>query len=167
MAAAEPVEKSKKLLKLTVSLGGDVTRTIFAGIKTAYDPATLVGRLIVVCINLAPREIKGVGSAKEWSWERERGTRKCSSSARMQERSRGTDCIEECFELVRVWRFASFGGRARQAPRVAALPANGMHSARLCLRVSGSSSSPQFPYGHEAPRSNIRSPSPPHCVMKP
>jgi methionyl-tRNA synthetase len=59
--AAEPVEKSKKLIKLTVSLGGDVTRTIFAGIKTAYDPATLVGRLIVVCINLAPREIKGVG----------------------------------------------------------------------------------------------------------
>ena len=59
--AAEPVEKSKKLIRLTVSLGGDVRRTIFAGIKTAYDPATLVGRLIVVCVNLAPREMKGVG----------------------------------------------------------------------------------------------------------
>ena len=51
-------EKSKKLIRLTVSLGGDVRRTIFAGIKTAYDPATLVGRLTVVVANLAPRKMK-------------------------------------------------------------------------------------------------------------
>ena len=61
---AEEVPKSKKLLKLTVSLGGDLQRTIFAGIKTAYDPQKLIGRLIVVCINLAPREMKGVGVSK-------------------------------------------------------------------------------------------------------
>jgi methionyl-tRNA synthetase len=55
---AEGVAKSDKLVKLTVTLGGDVQRTIFAGIKTAYDPATLVGRLIIVVANLAPRKMR-------------------------------------------------------------------------------------------------------------
>ncbi len=53
---AEEVPKAKKILKLTVSLGGDERRTIFAGIKTAYaEPEKLVGRLIVVVANLAPK----------------------------------------------------------------------------------------------------------------
>lgn len=55
--AAEEVPKAKKLLKLTLSLGGDEQRTVFAGIKSAYDPATLVGRLVVCVANLAPRQM--------------------------------------------------------------------------------------------------------------
>ena len=46
------------MLKLTVSLGGGTTRTIFAGIKAAYTPEALVGRLVVVVANLAPRKMK-------------------------------------------------------------------------------------------------------------
>ena len=55
---AEEVPEARKLLKLTVSLGGDVTRTVFAGIKGFHDPAKLVGRLVVVVGNLAPRQMK-------------------------------------------------------------------------------------------------------------
>jgi methionyl-tRNA synthetase len=54
--AAEDVPKAKKIIKLTVTLGGDDRRTVFAGIKTAYgDPTTLVGRLIVIVANLAAK----------------------------------------------------------------------------------------------------------------
>lgn len=56
--AAEGVANSDKLVKLTVTLGGDVQRTIFAGIKSAYDPATLIGRLVIVVANLAPRKMR-------------------------------------------------------------------------------------------------------------
>ncbi|HBB75785.1 MAG TPA: methionine--tRNA ligase, partial [Planctomycetaceae bacterium] len=56
--AAEEVPEAKKLLRLTVSLGGDATRTVFAGIKGFHDPASLVGRLVVVVANLAPRQMK-------------------------------------------------------------------------------------------------------------
>lgn len=55
---AEHVPEAKKLLKLTVSLGGDNTRTVFAGIKAAYDPEALVGRLVIVVANLKPRAMK-------------------------------------------------------------------------------------------------------------
>jgi methionyl-tRNA synthetase len=54
---ASVVESSKKLLQLRVSLG-DVERTIFAGIRGSYEPEALVGRLIVVVANLAPRKMK-------------------------------------------------------------------------------------------------------------
>jgi methionyl-tRNA synthetase len=57
IARAEHVEGADKLLKLTLDLGGS-TRTVFAGIKSAYDPATLEGRLAVVVANLAPRTMK-------------------------------------------------------------------------------------------------------------
>ena len=56
--AAEEVPEAKKLLKLTISLGGDVTRTVFAGIKGFHEPSSLVGRLVVVVANLAPRQMK-------------------------------------------------------------------------------------------------------------
>jgi len=56
--AAEEVPEAKKLLKLTVGLGGDQRRTVFAGIKGFHDPAALVGRLVVVVANLAPRQMK-------------------------------------------------------------------------------------------------------------
>jgi methionyl-tRNA synthetase len=47
-----------KLVKLTVTIGGGVTRTIFAGIKAAYRPEDLEGRLVVIVANLAPRTMK-------------------------------------------------------------------------------------------------------------
>jgi methionyl-tRNA synthetase len=55
---AEHVAEAQKLLKLTLSLGGDTTRTVFAGIKQAYEPEKLVGRLVIVVANLAPRKMK-------------------------------------------------------------------------------------------------------------
>jgi methionyl-tRNA synthetase len=54
---AEPVEGADKLLALTLDLG-DGTRNVFAGIKSAYDPAELPGRLTVVVANLAPRKMR-------------------------------------------------------------------------------------------------------------
>ncbi len=54
---AEAVPEADKLLKLTVDIG-DETRTVFAGIKSAYKPEDLEGRLTVVLANLAPRKMK-------------------------------------------------------------------------------------------------------------
>jgi methionyl-tRNA synthetase len=54
---AEAVAGAEKLLKLTLDLGSE-TRTVFAGIKSAYDPDSLKGRLTVVVANLAPRRMK-------------------------------------------------------------------------------------------------------------
>lgn len=54
---AEPVEGADKLLRLTLDLG-DEKRTVFAGIKSAYDPADLEGRLAVAVANLAPRKMR-------------------------------------------------------------------------------------------------------------
>jgi methionyl-tRNA synthetase len=45
-------------LKLTVSLGGSDRRTVFAGIKSAYEPEQLEGRMVVIVANLAPRKMK-------------------------------------------------------------------------------------------------------------
>ena len=58
IANAEHVEGAEKLLKLTLDLGPLGTRQVFAGIKSAYDPATLVGRHTVMVANLAPRKMK-------------------------------------------------------------------------------------------------------------
>ena len=54
---AEHVEGADKLLKLTLDLGAE-TRTVFAGIKSAYEPERLIGRLTVMVANLAPRKMK-------------------------------------------------------------------------------------------------------------
>lgn len=54
---AEPVEGADKLLALTLDVG-DSRRQVFAGIKAAYDPASLVGRHVVVVANLAPRKMR-------------------------------------------------------------------------------------------------------------
>ena len=56
--SAEDVPDARKLLKLTLSLGGDERRTVFAGIKAAAQPQQLVGRLVVMAANLAPRKMK-------------------------------------------------------------------------------------------------------------
>ena len=55
---AEHVEGADKLLKLTLDIGEEKPRQVFGGIKSAYDPATLVGRLTVMVANLAPRKMK-------------------------------------------------------------------------------------------------------------
>jgi len=55
---AEHVEGADKLLKLTLDVGDGRHRTVFAGIKSAYDPATLIGRLTPMVANLAPRKMK-------------------------------------------------------------------------------------------------------------
>jgi len=55
---AEHVPEARKLLKLKLSLGGDVSKQVFAGIKAAYEPEQLVGRLVVCVANLAPRKMK-------------------------------------------------------------------------------------------------------------
>ncbi len=54
---AEHVPGADKLLRLTLDLGGE-TRTVFAGIKSAYAPEQLTGRLTVMVANLAPRKMK-------------------------------------------------------------------------------------------------------------
>jgi len=54
---AEPVEGADKLLALTLNVG-DSTRNVFAGIKEAYEPDSLVGRHVIVVANLAPRKMR-------------------------------------------------------------------------------------------------------------
>jgi methionyl-tRNA synthetase len=58
ITAAESVDGSDKLLKLTLDVGDGRPRQVFSGIKSAYQPADLVGRLTVVVANLAPRKMK-------------------------------------------------------------------------------------------------------------
>jgi len=55
---AEHVEGAEKLLCLSLDIGEEKPRQVFAGIKSAYDPVTLVGRLTVMVANLAPRKMK-------------------------------------------------------------------------------------------------------------
>ena len=60
--AAEKVEKADKLLKLSVDLGEGAPRTIVSGIAEAFLPEQLVGRNVVVVVNLKPRALKGIES---------------------------------------------------------------------------------------------------------
>jgi methionyl-tRNA synthetase len=55
---AEHVEGAEKLLKLTLDIGEEKPRTVFAGIKSVYDPEKLKGRMTVMVANLAPRKMK-------------------------------------------------------------------------------------------------------------
>jgi len=57
ITAAEAVPEADKLLKLSLDIGGQ-TRTVFAGIKSAYDPAELVGRHTVMVANLKSRKMR-------------------------------------------------------------------------------------------------------------
>jgi methionyl-tRNA synthetase len=61
IVAAERVPKSRKLLKLEVDLGTE-RRTLVAGIAEAYEPETLVGRVIAMVANLKPATVMGVES---------------------------------------------------------------------------------------------------------
>jgi len=53
----EHVEGADRLLRLTLDIGGE-TRNVFAGIKAAYEPSDLEGRLTVIVANLAPRKMR-------------------------------------------------------------------------------------------------------------
>ncbi|MCA9066697.1 MAG: methionine--tRNA ligase, partial [Planctomycetaceae bacterium] len=55
---ANSVPEANKLLQLTLSLGGDERRNVFAGIKAAYNPEDLIGRLVICCANLKPRKMR-------------------------------------------------------------------------------------------------------------
>jgi methionyl-tRNA synthetase len=57
IVSAEVVEGADKLLKLTVEAGGE-PRTVFAGIRQAYQPEALVGRHVVLLANLKPRKMR-------------------------------------------------------------------------------------------------------------
>jgi methionyl-tRNA synthetase len=59
---AEPVKKSKKLLRLEIDLGEPTLRQIVAGIAEVYPPEKLIGRQVVVVANLAPAKLMGVES---------------------------------------------------------------------------------------------------------
>ncbi len=58
IVACEHVEGSDKLLRLTLDVGEGRTRNVFSGIKSAYQPEQLVGKLTVMVANLAPRKMK-------------------------------------------------------------------------------------------------------------
>ena len=58
VVSASHVEGADKLVQLTLSLGGELRRNVFAGIKSAYTPEQLVGRLVIVVANLAPRKMR-------------------------------------------------------------------------------------------------------------
>ncbi|MFN0163131.1 MAG: methionine--tRNA ligase [Burkholderiales bacterium] len=55
---AGPVDGADKLVRLTLDIGEEKPRNVFAGIKAAYDPVQLIGRLTVMVANLAPRKMK-------------------------------------------------------------------------------------------------------------
>ena len=58
---AEPIKKSKKLLKLQVDLGFE-TRTIVSGISQFYQPEDVIGKKVIVVANLKPAKLMGVES---------------------------------------------------------------------------------------------------------
>ncbi|MDR0426220.1 MAG: methionine--tRNA ligase [Clostridiales bacterium] len=60
--ACEKVEKSDKLLKSTLDIGGGETVTVLSGIARWYDPAELPGKDVVLVKNLAPRKMRGIES---------------------------------------------------------------------------------------------------------
>ncbi len=61
IVAAEKVEKADKLLKLSVDVGFE-TRTIVSGIALHYQPENIIGKQVVVVVNLAPRKMRGIES---------------------------------------------------------------------------------------------------------
>ncbi|HKB60459.1 MAG TPA: methionine--tRNA ligase [Gallionellaceae bacterium] len=71
---AEHVEGADKLLRLTLDIGEDKPRNVFAGIKSAYAPEELIGRLTVMVANLAPRKMKfGLSEGMVLAASNERG----------------------------------------------------------------------------------------------
>ena len=63
IVSAEKVEKADKLLKLEVDLGFE-KRTVVSGIAMHYKPEDIVGKQVVVVVNLAPRKMRGIESSR-------------------------------------------------------------------------------------------------------
>ena len=59
---AEPVEKTDRLLKLTLEIGEAEPATVVAGIREFYTPEQLVGSTVTYLANLAPRKLRGIES---------------------------------------------------------------------------------------------------------
>lgn len=59
--SAEKVEKADKLLKLEIDLGFE-KRTVVSGIAMHFKPGDIIGKQVVVVVNLAPRKMKGITS---------------------------------------------------------------------------------------------------------
>lgn len=60
---AEPIEKSKKLVKLEVDFGPEIgTRVILAGVKEIFPNRVMAGQLVLAVVNLAPRDMMGMTS---------------------------------------------------------------------------------------------------------
>ena len=55
---AEEIKEADKLLRLKIDIGGGEIRQIISGIKAAYKAEQLVGRKLLVCVNLQPRKMK-------------------------------------------------------------------------------------------------------------
>lgn len=62
IVAAEAIEKSEKLLRLTVDFGEENPRQVLSGIAKSYKPEDIVGKQFVFVINLEPRQIMGLES---------------------------------------------------------------------------------------------------------
>ncbi len=60
--AAERVEGSDKLLKLSIDVGESAPRTICSGVAQYYQPEEVIGKMVPVITNLAPRKMRGVES---------------------------------------------------------------------------------------------------------
>ena len=54
----EAVPKTDKMLSVKLGLGGGRTKQVYAGMKKVYEPASLVGRKVICCANLAPRKMR-------------------------------------------------------------------------------------------------------------
>jgi methionyl-tRNA synthetase len=59
---AEAVPKTDRLVKMTLDIGEDATRTVVAGIREFYDPRNLAGKKVAYLANLAPRKLRGIES---------------------------------------------------------------------------------------------------------
>lgn len=57
IARAEIVDGADRLIRLTLDLG-DAQRSVLAGIRTAYEPGALVGRQVIVVVNLQPKKMR-------------------------------------------------------------------------------------------------------------
>ena len=91
---AEEVKESDKLLRLTLSLGGDVRRNVFAGIKGVYKPEDLLGKLVICCANLAPRKMR-FGVSEGMVLAAGAGGRRFSCCGRTRGRSPANGCTEQ------------------------------------------------------------------------
>ncbi len=62
VTAAERVPKSEKLLKITLDVGEESSRTVVSGIALAYQPEDLVNKQVILVANLQPAKLMGIES---------------------------------------------------------------------------------------------------------